>query len=146
MITPFRFFRQLPMKKRPTETIHVMAEQQPLPEGETPAPPTPQRFERLPRAVIGIYLFLALSLVIYLIGIFSPAFADFFNRYISSCVRAVTATLTGWIPFSLAETLLLFLPVITLGEEAAPLTIDTPAEAIRPGKAFILTFTAPAEL
>ena len=28
------------------------------------------------------------------------------------CVRAVTATLTGWIPFSLAETLLLFLPVI----------------------------------
>ena len=112
MITPFRFFRQLPMKKRPTETIHVMAEQPPLPEGEAPAAPTPQRFERLPRAAIGIYLFLALSLVIYLIGILSPAFADFFNRYISSCVRAVTATLTGWIPFSLAETLLLFLPVI----------------------------------
>lgn len=112
---PFANFRRIPMKKRPTETIHVLAEQ-PAEETGTreiaaPAPVNP-KYNRLPRAVIGIYLFTALSVILYIIGKLSPAFADFFNRYISAAVRATTATLTGWIPFSLAETLLLFLPVI----------------------------------
>ena len=40
---------------------------------------------------------------------------------------------------------LLFLPVISIGEEAAALTIDTPAEIIRPGKAFLLSFSVPQE-
>ena len=40
---------------------------------------------------------------------------------------------------------LLFLPVISIGEEAAALTIDTPAEVIRPGKAFLLSFSVPQE-
>ena len=112
---PFANFRRIPMKKRPTETIHVLAEQ-PAEETGTreiaaPAPVNP-KYNRLPRAVIGIYLFTSLSVILYIIGKLSPAFADFFNRYISAAVRATTATLTGWIPFSLAETLLLFLPVI----------------------------------
>ena len=40
---------------------------------------------------------------------------------------------------------LLFLPVISTGEEAAALSIETPAGAIRPGKAFVLNFTVPAQ-
>ena len=40
---------------------------------------------------------------------------------------------------------LLFLPVISVQAEGAALSIDTPAEAIRPGKAFLLSFTVPAE-
>ena len=36
---------------------------------------------------------------------------------------------------------LLFLPVISVQAEGAALSIDTPAEAIRPGKAFLLSFT-----
>ena len=113
------------MKKRPTATIRVVAEQP----GESPAveqpvadaagaaiaaEPTPvnPRFNRLPKAVIIIYLFTAFSAILYLIARKAPAFADWFNRYISTAVRATTAHLTGWIPFSLAETLLLFLPVI----------------------------------
>ena len=40
---------------------------------------------------------------------------------------------------------LLFLPLVSIGEEAAALRIDTPAEAIRPGKAFVLNFTVPTE-
>ena len=115
MKNPFQSLRQIPMKKRPTETIHVMAEQPDKATGETAlVPATPQKYNRLPKAVIGIYIFFGISLIIYLIGILSPAFADVFNRYISSAVRATTATLTGWIPFSLAETLLLFLPVIVV--------------------------------
>ena len=38
---------------------------------------------------------------------------------------------------------LLFLPAIVIGEEAPVLSIETPSEAIRPGKAFVLSFTAP---
>lgn len=116
---PFSNLRHLPMKRRPTETIHVLAEQPAPAEGEIsaqgmpaiPAPVNP-KYDRLPRAVIVIYLITALSAILYIIGMVSPAFADFFNRYISSAVRAVMATLTNWIPFSMAETLLLFLPVI----------------------------------
>lgn len=118
MKNPIKTLRRLPMKKRPTQTIRVMAEQpEPTPgDGATstaliPAPVNP-KYNRLPKLAIAIYIFTVISAIIYLIGILSPAFADFFNRYISSAVRAVTATLTGWIPFSLAETLLLFLPVI----------------------------------
>ena len=40
---------------------------------------------------------------------------------------------------------LLFLPVISIGAEGAVLSIDTPAESIRPGKAFLLSFTVPEE-
>ena len=107
--------RRIPMKKRPTETIHVLAEQPISPEGEVPASAAAQgKYNRLPLLAVCVYIFFGLSLIIYAIGLASPVFADFFNRYISSGVRATTATLTGWIPFSLAETLLLFLPVIVV--------------------------------
>ena len=46
-------------------------------------------------------------------GISAP-FADFVNFYISSPLRAVFAYLTGWIPFSLAETVVLFMPVMVV--------------------------------
>ena len=107
--------RRIPMKKRPTETIHVLAEQPISTEGEVPASAAAQgKYNRLPLLAVCVYIFFGLSLIIYAIGLASPVFADFFNRYISSGVRATTATLTGWIPFSLAETLLLFLPVIVV--------------------------------
>ena len=112
MKNPIKSLRQIPMKKRPTETIHVIAEQ-PAETGEAAAmEPRNVKYHRLPALAIGVYIFFAASLILYAIGILSPVFADFFNRYISSAVRACTATLTGWIPFSLAETLLLFLPVL----------------------------------
>ncbi len=38
---------------------------------------------------------------------------------------------------------LMLLPIIAVSAENAAMTIDTPAEAIRPGKAFLLTFTVP---
>ncbi|MGN1370595.1 MAG: L,D-transpeptidase [Aristaeellaceae bacterium] len=40
---------------------------------------------------------------------------------------------------------LLFLPIITVSAEGAVLSITTPAEAIRPGKAFLLSFSVPDE-
>ena len=67
---------------------------------------------RLPLVSKIFFLLCALSGVLYVIFIFSAGFADFFNRYISSVIRAVLAYATSWIPFSLAELILILSPVI----------------------------------
>lgn len=64
----------------------------------------------------------ALSIVIFAVGIPSAvlhilfvcntAFADFFNQHVASLFRALFAYITNWIPFSVAETLILSIPVI----------------------------------
>ncbi len=113
MKNPFEALRQIPMKKRPTQTIHVLAEQSAVAEGEETSH-IPAKYLRLSPLAIAAYLFAAVSAVLYIVAMLSPAFSDFFNRHISSVVRALTATLTGWIPFSLAETVLLFLPIIVV--------------------------------
>lgn len=68
--------------------------------------------KRLPRFSIVFYAIACVSVLLYLGFLCSPSFADFFNRRIGSVFRAVLAYLTGWIPFSLAEFLLILLPVI----------------------------------
>ena len=55
------------------------------------------------------------SLILYLIFLISPAFSDFFNRYISSVVRAALAYATRPFPFSFGEFLLLLSPVFFVG-------------------------------
>ena len=52
------------------------------------------------------------SLLVHIISVSSPQFADFITRYVASGVRFVLAKLTGWIPFSLAEMILILLPFI----------------------------------
>ena len=66
---------------------------------------------RLPLAVKIIYIVAGACIPLYVAFLCSTGFADFFNRYISSVFRAFTAKLTGLIPFSLAEFILLLLPV-----------------------------------
>ena len=68
--------------------------------------------KRLPKFAKVLYVFAAISLVLYICFIISARFADFFNRYISSIYRAVMSALTDWIPFSLAEFLVIMLPLI----------------------------------
>lgn len=52
------------------------------------------------------------ALCVHLVSGISGAFADFVARYIGSAVRLVLAKLTGWIPFSLAEMILILSPII----------------------------------
>ncbi len=66
----------------------------------------------VPKASIVLYLVGIVALAVYLLCVFSTAFADFFNIYISSVFRAMMAHLTGFIPFSLAEFLLLSSPIL----------------------------------
>ncbi|MBQ3483620.1 MAG: DUF3810 domain-containing protein [Clostridia bacterium] len=57
----------------------------------------------------------ALSLVLYLIAVASPRFADGFNSTVGAAVRALLAHLTSWIPFSLAEMLIYCIPLLLIG-------------------------------
>ena len=61
-----------------------------------------------------IFIFALAAGMIWLISEISPDFSDFFNRYISSFVRAVLALATCLIPFSVAECVIISLPVIII--------------------------------
>jgi len=66
----------------------------------------------LPLFVKIFYICGAVAALLFGAYIVSEPFADFFNRYISSLYRALFAKLTGWIPFSLAESIIISVPLI----------------------------------
>ena len=68
----------------------------------------------LPTAVKVFYLCGFVSAFVFVAYTFSEPFSDFVNRYISSVFRAVLAYLTGWIPFSLAEMVIILSPLIVV--------------------------------
>ncbi len=88
--------------------------------GDNTSPPeTPEQAveipkKRLPLICKILYGAAGVSAVLYLLFVLFPSFSDLFNKYISPIPRAVLAMLTGWIPFSLAEYLLLLIPVIII--------------------------------
>ena len=67
---------------------------------------------RLPIICILIFALTAVSLGLYIAFRVNMNFADAFNRTVSPVGRMIFAKLTGWLPFSLAEMLLLLVPVI----------------------------------
>lgn len=74
--------------------------------------PQPAVIYRLPLVCKILFALAGVSAVIYLIAMQSTAFADWWSRYPGAAVRSVLAQLTNWLPCSLAEALVLFLPVI----------------------------------
>lgn len=81
-----------------------------IPTYENPAEEVPRY--RLPLYAKILYIVAALSILVYIAALIWEPFADFFARYPGAVIRAATAYITGWIPFSFAEFLLLFSPVI----------------------------------
>lgn len=69
---------------------------------------------RLPIACIVIFSLTLVSIGLYIAFRVSADFADAFNRTVSPIGRMVFAKLTGWIPFSFAEMLLILSPVILI--------------------------------
>lgn len=61
----------------------------------------------IPTAALVLYAVFPAALAVRLLAAHSTAFADFFNRYISSVSRAVFAWGTALFPFSVAEALLI---------------------------------------
>lgn len=74
-------------------------------------PPSAPKSARLPLFARVCYALALICIPLYLLFLVSPAFADFFNRYIASILRWILAKLTNLLPFSLAEFLLLMIPV-----------------------------------
>ena len=67
---------------------------------------------KAPKFAYVLFGIAGLSLVIYIVAISNTAFADFFNRYISSIPRGILALLTNILPISFAELLIIFSPII----------------------------------
>ncbi len=74
--------------------------------------PVNPAYERLPTFCLVCFGIALFFLIIYIAQLLSPAFSDFFNRYISSVGRTTLAALTSWLPFSLGETLIWCLPLV----------------------------------
>lgn len=66
---------------------------------------------RLPRIVKILYIIAAACVPLYIAFLLSESFADLFNRHVSSLLRGALAYLTSWIPFSLAEFLIILIPL-----------------------------------
>ena len=73
---------------------------------------TKEKGRRLPLVAKIFFALGGLSAVLYGIFMLSPSFSDFFNRYISSWLRAALAYATSFIPFSLGEFLIILSPVL----------------------------------
>ena len=59
-----------------------------------------------------LYIFTLCSVVVYVIAVNDVDFADFINEYPAAYFRAVYSKMTGVFPFSVAELVIYFLPVI----------------------------------
>ncbi len=76
--------------------------------------PIPPKYERISQWAIAGYIIAAVCSLIYLLTVISRPFANFFNRYISSFFRFILAKITGILPFSMAEGILILAPLILI--------------------------------
>ncbi|MBQ4354753.1 MAG: DUF3810 domain-containing protein [Clostridia bacterium] len=88
----------------------------------------------IPAPAMVVVLLGIIALGINIAYISSASFADFFNQHISQPLRTLNAHLTGWIPFSLAEFIILGSPVIL----AAVLSVSL-RKAMRSTRYFVRT-------
>lgn len=65
-----------------------------------------------PRWAVAAYALFIAAAVIHIISLNSASFSDFYSRYIGSVVRALLAKLTNVFPFSIAETIIICLPIL----------------------------------
>ena len=75
---------------------------------------TKENVRRLPLVAKIFFIMGGLSVILYVLFMLSPAFSDFFNRYISSVLRAALAYATSFIPFSMGEFFIILSPVILI--------------------------------
>lgn len=65
-----------------------------------------------PTACLILFAFGLISFFTHMMALASPAFADFVTQGVGAAFRFVLAKLTAWIPFSLAEMIIILLPLI----------------------------------
>ena len=74
--------------------------------------PVKAKLEKIPKICFVAFGIAAICGIIYLVSLFSAEFADFINLYPGTAVRFTLATLTGILPFSMAEMVILLIPII----------------------------------
>ena len=67
---------------------------------------------KVKKIFVAFYILAAVCFVIYVIARCVPSFANFFNRYIASIFRGILATVSGILPISVAELLIICIPII----------------------------------
>lgn len=67
-----------------------------------------------PPFALVLFCIAVLSGLIHITCLISEHFADFYNQNIGAFVRAVLAYMTSWIPFSLAETVIISMPALVI--------------------------------
>ena len=72
----------------------------------------PRSYDKLSRISLGIYIAMIPTVLLALVSRLSPAFSDAYNRTVGQALRFVFAKLTSWLPFSLAEAMLLLSPLL----------------------------------
>ncbi len=55
------------------------------------------------------------AVLVYIVSRFVPVFAEYWTRYPAQAIRFILAKVTGWIPFSLAETIIVAIPFLAIG-------------------------------
>lgn len=76
--------------------------------------PIPPKYEKVSKIAIIGYIIAAACGLFYLLAIISRDFANFFNKYIASFFRFILAKVTGILPFSLGECILILSPLILI--------------------------------
>ncbi len=74
--------------------------------------PVKSKYEKIPKFCVFSLIMTVISVILYVSFEFNEAFADFFNKYISMPIRIALAKITNVLPFSLAEAIIILLPVI----------------------------------
>ncbi len=71
--------------------------------------------EYIPIWAMVMYIIALISGILYIVMVNSIPFADFFNENIAAYYRAVTATVSGIVPFSIAELIIyMLIPILVL--------------------------------
>ena len=74
--------------------------------------PVKAKYEKIPLFCKISLIIGAICTILYVIICISEPFSDFFNRYVSTAFRFLFAKITNILPFSLAELIIILLPVI----------------------------------
>ncbi len=72
------------------------------------------RKKYIPAPTVATFITATVAAAVHVISEFSATFSDFFNRYIGSVFRGITATVSMIVPFSLAETVILLVPLFMI--------------------------------
>lgn len=71
-------------------------------------------YSSIPKYTKIVFVIFVTAIMIHLASMLNTTFSDFFTENIASVIRTTISTITGWIPFSLAETFILLLPALLI--------------------------------